>query len=423
MSCAIEVHHLSKRYARYHPYRPTTLLETIVSGLRHQQAVEHYWALTDVSFSIPPGRMVGVIGVNGAGKSTLLRLLGGIGRPDRGTLHVHGRIGALFDLGTGFHPDLTGRENVFVAGIISGLTRNEVARRFDEIVDFAELAGWIDDPLRTYSTGMQLRLAFAIASHIQAEILLIDEVLSVGDIAFQHKCLERIAEFRRQGCTVLIVTHDTDFVAQFCDEALWLHQGRIVGNGAAKVIVSEYIIERTSAARQRTPVFAPLQLASSGVPLMIKENRFGSLEIEITYVRLLNESGEETTRFCTGQPLSIEIQFRAVEPISAPNFGISLMRDGLVCTEFTTHAAGLQLPTLQGEGQITLRIDRLDLAAGLYYMEPWIYEKEWRYLLDYHEHTYALEFFSTTMEKGVMQPPYHWEVEQIPMLKPYLKGE
>ncbi len=187
MRGTVVVQGLGKQFRRYHRDRPVTLKEAVVRGLRQMKPVEQFWALREVSCSVAAGRTIGVIGNNGAGKSTLLRLIGGVGRPDEGSVQVHGRIGALLDLGVGFHPDLTGRENVFVSGVIAGLTRHEVAQRFDSIVAFAELQQSIDSPLRTYSSGMQMRLAFAVAIHTEPEILLIDEVLAVGDLAFQRK--------------------------------------------------------------------------------------------------------------------------------------------------------------------------------------------------------------------------------------------
>jgi lipopolysaccharide transport system ATP-binding protein len=243
MDYAVVVENLSKRYYLYHGDRPWTLHETLVKGFHRLQPREQFWALRDVSFNIQPGRVLGVIGSNGSGKSTLLRLIGGVGRADAGYIKVNQRIAGLLDLGTGFHPDLTGRENVFVNGVISGLTRREVAQRFDSIVDFAELESFIDNPIRTYSTGMQMRLGFAIAIHARPELLLIDEILSVGDHSFQHKCLDRITQFKNEGCTILIVSHDTGQIAEFCDEAIWLNSGHLAASGQARDVVAKYLGE------------------------------------------------------------------------------------------------------------------------------------------------------------------------------------
>src|SRR5215510_9044172 len=243
MENAIVVQNLSKQFRRYPADRPRTLQEACMRGLRRTKPVECFWALDDVSFTIAPGRMVGVLGPNGAGKSTLLRLIGGVGRPDKGMVKAHGQIGALLDLGAGFHPELTGRENVFVSGVITGLTRREVRERLDSIVAFAELEDFIDSPLRTYSSGMQMRLGFAIAVHVEPELLLIDEVLSVGDLSFQRKSYERIAEFKAKGCTIVVISHDTSCLRELCDEAIWLQAGRLLAHGSAAEVVDQYVSE------------------------------------------------------------------------------------------------------------------------------------------------------------------------------------
>ena len=216
-------------------------VQEIIQGFGRWRNPEYFWALHDVSVEIPAGRMVGVMGFNGAGKSTLLRLAAGVGQPTQGSIALNGRLGAILELGLGFHPELTGRENIFISGVSNGLTRKEVAARFDSIVDFSELEEFIDFPLRTYSTGMNLRLAFAVASHIEAEVLLIDEVLAVGDLAFQQKCLNRLSEFRVNGCTGLIVSHSPDLVLKLCDHAIWLDGGRMVSYGPADEVLAEFV--------------------------------------------------------------------------------------------------------------------------------------------------------------------------------------
>ena len=240
MSGRIVVDGVSKRFRAWQPDRAMTLQEVVLRGFRWRRK-EHFWALSDVSFMVNPGRMVGVIGVNGAGKSTLRRRVAGVGRPTRGHIELTGRLGAILELGVGFHPELTGRENIITSGVSSGLTRREVLERFDEIVAFSELEEFLDYPLRTYSTGMNLRLAFAVASHIEPEVLLIDEVLSVGDLAFQEKCTDRLAGFKKNGCTGLIVSHAPDAVVELCDDAIWLDHGRIVTYGPAEEVVAQYV--------------------------------------------------------------------------------------------------------------------------------------------------------------------------------------
>ena len=239
---AIFVEGLSKAFAHMHADRPMTLQEIFQRGIGRLKPANVFWALDDVSFRVGPGRMMGVLGFNGAGKSTLLRLIAGVGRPNRGRVEVRGRLRTMLDLGTGFHPELTGRENIFVSGVTSGLTRREVAERYDEIVEFSELEAIVlDDPLRTYSTGMHMRLAFSVASSFQPDILLVDEVLAVGDLRFQKKCFDRINRFRSQGGTGLIATHAPELVAQLCDEAIWLHEGRVAAHGSADEVARRYL--------------------------------------------------------------------------------------------------------------------------------------------------------------------------------------
>ena len=240
MAGTIVVEGVSKRFRHWEPNRAMTLQELVLRGFRWRRR-DYFWALADVSFQVTPGRMVGIMGFNGAGKSTLLRLVAGVGRPTTGRVKLHGRVGAILELGVGFNPELTGRENIFISGVCSGLTRREVSERFDSIVAFSELAEFLDYPLRTYSTGMHVRLAFAVASHIEPEVLLIDEVLAVGDLAFQKKCWDRMLSFKRNGCTGLLVSHAPQAVLALCDDAIWLDHGRVVAYGPAEQVVGQYV--------------------------------------------------------------------------------------------------------------------------------------------------------------------------------------
>lgn len=412
MENVISVQNVGKQFRHYHPKRPTTFIETLIQGFRRLKPTRHFWALRDVSFTVSPGQMVGIIGHNGAGKSTLLRLIGGVGRPEEGTIETKGRIGALLDLGAGFHPDLSGRENILLNGVISGLTRQEVSDRFDEIVAFAELEDFIHNPLRTYSTGMQMRLAFAVAVHIDPDILLIDEVLAVGDIAFQHKCLERIAQFKEQGCAILLVSHDSSTVEQLCDEVIWLKNGRSVAHGAANVVVQQYTNEMSKETQRLTPAIHPSQHVDGNM-LRLNENRFGSLDMEITAVHLLDAAGRPVTEQESGQPLCVQIEFRAPEPIPSPIFGVSISReDGFICYETSTDHSDndhLAVPTLQGEGKIRLCLDQLPLIGDSYYVDVGIYERNWAYAYDYHWHVYPLHIIAPDSPKGVLYSPHRWE--------------
>ncbi len=413
MSGSITVEKISKWYRKYHAGRPETLKEALLSGLRRMQPAEQFWALQEVSFTVPSGRMLGVVGANGAGKSTLLRLVGGVGFPDRGSIRVQGRIGALLDLGAGFHPDLTGRENVFINGIISGLTRREVAERLDEIIAFSELEAFIDNPLRTYSTGMQMRLAFAVAAHIDPEVLLVDEVLAVGDLAFQRKCLDRIAQFKRSGCTILLVSHDTSTIKNLCDEALWLRRGQVAAHGPTEVVVGAYVAEMSAETRRRTPEAQPAILTPSGTELRMNQNRFGSQEISLNEVRLLSKHGFAVKELESGEALRVEIDYTASQPVSEPIFGVAITRpDDLVCYDSSNQTA-LKLGVLQGQGQVAVTFERLDLIGGPYFIDVGVYEREWTYAYDYHWHVYPLEIAHTRGEKGVARPPTRWEIKSL----------
>lgn len=419
MDYAVVVEGLGKQFYRYHPDRPRTLQETFAKGLHRMRPFERFWALRDITFNIERGRMVGVVGPNGSGKSTLLRLIGGVGRVDAGRIEVNGRIGALLDLGTCFHPDLTGRENVFISGVIFGLTRREVAGRLDSIVAFAEAEEFIDNPIRTYSTGMQMRLAFAVAVHTDPKILLIDEVLSVGDHAFQHKCLDRIGRFKAEGSTIVLVSHETELVREFCDEALWLSSGRIILHGRPDIVVNKYIEEaETLLNRQasvdaetqsRTPQFAPAMTTFQGTELRLHENRSGSLELELTAVRLVDVQGQLLTRIESDCPLRIEIDYRVSNPVTGPIFQVYIFReDGLVCYDLNSQLEPWSQGLFQDNGQIALQIERIDLPSGFYHLEVGSWAQNWRYAYDYHSNAYFLTVCGSPSNAGGPSP-HHWE--------------
>src|SRR5207247_3501984 len=319
------------------------------SILRDLQPSETFPPLTDVSFTVPEGSTYGVIGRNGSGKSTALKLVAGITKPTSGVVHVRGRVSALIELGAGFHPEISGRENVFINGIMLGLTKQEVQARFDQIVDFAELREFIDAPVKTYSSGMYMRLGFAVAIHVDPDVLLVDEVLAVGDEGFTHKCLDKFAELRRKGKTILLVTHSLSLVERFCDEALWLDAGRATSTGDPKRVVDAYLtaVERSEehelaetkakaigkqveqAEHGDTNAAAPADAAN---PAPSTEGRWGSREIEIVDVVFLDTAGEPGFVFHSGEPLSIRMKVRARQPADDFVFGVGLFNaDGVCC--------------------------------------------------------------------------------------------
>ncbi|MEA5448601.1 ABC transporter ATP-binding protein [Leptolyngbya sp. CCNP1308] len=409
MGAAILVENLGKRFHRYHAKKPVTLMEAALSGLKRIQPMDDFWALRGISFEVAAGEMLGVIGHNGAGKSTLLQVLGKVAHPNEGRIKMRGRVGALLDLGAGFHGDLTGRENVFVSAIVAGLRQREVTRRFDRIVEFAELENFIDNPVRTYSSGMMMRLAFSVAVHTDPDILLVDEFLSVGDLAFQSKCLSRIAEMKTRGCAIVLVSHDAGQVERLCDRALWLKKGTVMAYGEPAVVAGQYTMEMRSQTQRRTPSHHPIQLSSSGTELRVNENRFGSMEVQIVDVKLL-----PTSEIDRGDRINIEIEYLASQPVESPIFSVSISReDGQVFFDSNTQNMGSVIPIIQDSGKIWLKIERLDLVGGAYFVNVGVYAIDWKYAYDFHWHIYSLIVHSNISETGILSPPCQWEIRNL----------
>ncbi len=402
MNYAVQVENLSKRFNRYHAEKPVTIMEAALGGLNRLRPLEQFWALRAITFMVSPGEMVGIVGHNGAGKSTLLQLIGGVGSPTEGHIQVNGRIGALLDLGASFHPDLTGRENVFVNAVIGGLTYQQVKQRFDQIVDFAEIETFIDNPLRTYSTGMIMRLAFAIAIHIDCDVLLIDEFLSVGDLSFQAKCLNKIKRMKQQGCAIILISHAPETVQDLCDKAIWLRQGCMVAQGDPKLITGRYRVEMHSGESQ----VAQLSDTDSEADY-INDHRFGSLEAEITDVTI---SPQDQIR--TGDPVTISIDYSAPTPLFSPIFSVTIIRetDKLICLDTNTDEQAINLGQILGQGRIVLSLERLDLSGGLYFVDVGIFKNNWDYAYDYHSELYPLKVDSDSTGEGLLVPPYQWYV-------------
>lgn len=348
-SPAISVDGVSKYFRLYHEknqYLKTALLR----GRRARY--EEFWALKDVSLSIPRGSTFGIIGSNGSGKSTLLKCLAGILTPDKGSVTHNGHVVALLELGAGFHPDLSGRENIYLNGAILGMTRSEIEKKFNDIVEFSGLDHFIDTPVKNYSSGMTVRLGFAIAINVDPEILIIDEVLAVGDASFQLRCLEKIDEFRKLGKTVVFVSHGLDQVVKLCNTVAWLDKGQIRMIGPANEVVNEY----------------------SGMSYGAEETeegevgkRWGSHEIEITKVQLLDENGEEPRIHVTGKPMTIRIHYNAHVPLEDVIAGIRITLPlGTNVWGANSKRRGVLFPRLFGEGVIDLSITRLPLLEGSY---------------------------------------------------------
>jgi ABC-type polysaccharide/polyol phosphate transport system ATPase subunit len=445
---AIEVRHVSKVYRRYGRRRQfATLKSAILSGsfVSDLRADETFEALNDVSFDVAPGRTYGIIGRNGSGKSTMLKLVAGITRPTSGTVTVNGRISALIELGAGFHPEISGRENVFINGIMLGLTKREIARRFDEIVEFAELEDFIDAPVKTYSSGMYMRLGFAVAIHVDPDVLLVDEVLAVGDEGFTHKCLDKFSDFRRRGKTVLLVTHSLGLVERFCDEALWLDGGKVRTTGDPRRVVGAYItaVEKgeeaqlaAEDARAREAVAQPGEAPAEGKPddpvavggdaatphdmFLASAGRWGSREVEIADVTLLGDDGQPGHIFHSGSKLVVRLDVRATTPVTDFVFGFGLFNaDGVCCYGTNTDLDELVSQEINGEGQVEFVVDSLDLTEGTYKIDVAVHRRD-GYPYDYHRLLYTFRVKSRTKDVGIYRPPHRWTFSRGVKLTPKL---
>ena len=365
---AVALHGVSKRFTPYHP-GGTGLKERLVGLVGgRREAREAFWAVRDVSFEVAPGETLGLIGHNGCGKSTLLQIVAGILEPDAGRVATAGRITSLLELGAGFSPDLSGRENIFLNASLHGVPARAIRAKFDEIVAFAELERFIDTPVRNYSSGMYMRLGFSVAAHLDPEIVLVDEALAVGDEAFQRKCLRKITQFQQQGVTVVIVSHDLLLVERLCTRACLLQRGELVSIGRAADVISRYH-----------------QIAAAGGEVA-GEYRWGSREVEITRVALLGAHGQPVTSVRTGETFTIAFDYTAPKPVTRPVFGLAVYHeDGTHLTGPNTRTGNLPIAAVDGRGQVRYTIDRVPLLPGRYVVSVSAYDYHLVEPLDHRE--------------------------------------
>ena len=326
--------------------------------------------------------------------------------PTRGRIAKVGRASTMMELGVGFHPDFTARENVYTGGIVSGLTWQEVHEAFPKIFEFAELEQYIDRPLRTFSTGMYMRLAFSLAIHIDPQILLIDEVLAVGDQSFQRKCMDRLYKVKDEGKTIVMVSLDVSMVANLCDRACWLENGRIRQKGDADEVVAAYLAETSSSNRSLSGPSLGRSQTKSSATLTLGVNRWGSLDVEIASVTLRDGSGAPRPTFEVGQGLEIEIAYRRRTAVREAIFQVALCReDGAKCLDVNTWADGTPAWELDDRGCITLSIDRLDLSEGAYLADVGVYGVDWAQIYDYHWRAYSFDVFSRSRHAWTRRSP------------------
>jgi lipopolysaccharide transport system ATP-binding protein len=386
VSAAVEVQGVSKRF-RLHHERHRSFQEFAVNAFRRGRSTEDFWALADVSFAVEQGRSFGIVGENGSGKSTMLKLIAGILRPTAGAVRVRGRLAALLELGAGFHPDLTGRENVYLNASVLGFSRREIARRFEAIVDFAELDRFIDTPLKHYSSGMTVRLGFAIAINSDPDILITDEVLSVGDEAFQRKCIDRIDDLMRRGKTIILVSHGLDLVRYVCQDAIWLDRGRVRAAGASLAVIDAYLEQANRKDRQRRGEGGPDAVtAAAGVD---PSRRWGSREVEITAVEMVDHRGQPQSVLETGEPATVRIHYLARERVRRPLFGVAIhYGEHVHLNGPNTKTGGLTIEEVEGAGTVEYRIRSLPLLRGLYTLSAAVYDEHALHAYDHHDRIY-----------------------------------
>jgi len=447
----IKFSNVSKRFMLHHE-RPRSFQDMVVSlfGLRTpskrgvalpRPTHEVFWALRDVNFGVYAGEAVGIIGENGSGKSTTLKLISRILEPSSGSVSVKGKVSALLELGSGFHPELTGRENIFLNGSLLGISQKEMGARYQQIVEFAELEEFIDTPIKHYSSGMTMRLGFAVAINVDPDILLTDEVLAVGDEAFQRKCLEYISDLRRRGVTIIFVSHALDAVRTLCKRAIWLDHGQVMADGPAGEVIDKYLIyenERhagrlraqhearvaaiqaaeeaasTSATpgEQAAPGEATTQVEetyrSNGIS-DVPGSRWITGDVQITGVTFLDKDGEETTLFHTGQPLVVRIAYSARKSLERPVFGLAMYTEnGTHLNGPNTRFSDLEIPSIEGTGHVDYRIDELPLLAGRYDVTVAVTGAEMTDIYDHHHRAYS---FTVQPTPGL---PERWGLLYIP---------
>jgi len=385
MDDVLAVEKVSKRY-RTARTRPVTLKAAVLGALSREQLDDGYhWALRDVSFSVAHGDAVGIIGHNGAGKSTLLRLLCGVGRPTSGRVRRVGPVQGLLELGSGFHGDLTGRENLLTGGMLCGLSEREVRAREDEIIAFAELEDFIDQPVRTYSTGMYMRLAFATAMHLDPTVLVVDEVLAVGDARFQAKCLARLKTFRTGGGTLVMTSHAMDQISALCDEVLVLEDGRVATMADPETALRCY----DDLMRQRTERRAAT-LAGRPVELAVDGSRLGTQEARVVAVRLSDADGGAVSSLRSGDPLVIELDYERDPSVSDAALTVAIFHEATKCFEVTTESMAATFAPLGMRGTVRCELPRVPLLPGNYHVTVGLYPPTFDFTYDYHWQMHGL---------------------------------
>lgn len=350
-------------------YRPKTLGETWLRGLTKRRTPDCFWALRDISFELKPGQALGLIGPNGAGKSTILKLISGITRPTKGAVTRQGTIAPLIELGAGFHSELTGRENIELNATILGMSRADIRSKMEPIIEFSELREFIDTPVKHYSSGMYVRLGFSVAAHLEPDILLVDEVLAVGDAGFRARCLERIAQLRRAGTTICFVTHNILSIRGLCDRAIFIEKGAVVADGDPDTVVTAYNHYLSGRA---------------DFNFVTKRVEDGTRDVRIVAVELCGDDGVPRTRFRFGETLQVRVRYELERPLDSPVFGVDIRRsDGLLCAMARTDFSGVSPGLIEQHGQFEVDLGPIHLTAASYMVGGVIFDSSATVPYDY----------------------------------------
>lgn len=404
----ISIQNVSKHYLSY-PSRKKLLLN-LLFGKERANASDNVWrALDNINLTIEPGICVGFIGRNGSGKSTLLRLLAGIIEPSTGEIQVNGRLSTVLDVQSGLHPRLTGKQNIYLKGALHGLGRKEIDKRLDTIIEFSGLGEYIDSPIQTYSSGMVIRLGFSIAMHMDFDILLMDEILSVGDLVFQRQCLARVKQFRQEGKTIVLATHNLGDVSAICDRVILLKNGKIKHDGLSEQVLQDY--------------WDACEKAQNTIPRSMHpfkpENIYGTdtREVTISDVLFTNGNSEVCDTFHTGDSMRITIRFRCERVVKKPLFRVQFFQNnGQLIQGSNTGRAGLDLDELSGEGEMVIDYPNLNFLEGDYYVSIGIWPDEYRSTMtdiayDCHQWAYVVHIKSSREKgAGLVYNPCKWQL-------------
>lgn len=432
-SPVITVKDVSKKFRVYYDKSHSIKEKFLFSNRNHY---EDRWVLNQICLNVYRGQTVGLLGENGCGKSTLLKMLTRIMHPDKGEITINGRVSSLLELGAGFHPDLSGRENIYINASIFGLTRKQIDKKLQDIIDFSELEMFLDNPVRTYSSGMYMRLAFSVAINVNADILLIDEILAVGDANFQSKCFQKLRELKASGATIVLVSHDLSTIESFCDYVVWIKDGFVEMEGKSKNVVEDYrqyMNEKMCASIDRQNKTAEIQVQQHEEDILeersmdnqkdtvqdeqitdavdCKSNRFGLRYIEITGVKFVNQHQEMMSTLIEGERVVIIIDYKVNKPLAAYNFGMGFFTMDDVCIYGTnTTLDGLEVKLDKKEGSVCFTVKELQLLTGRYYLQVAVVDVN-AVPMDYYRKYMEFDVISFKKSIGLTDVKHCWEID------------